>query len=98
MNAMCASMSRLDQPENASRSAFMVFIIKMYFIGSVPFFFSIVVRLDGCGLFSTARGNLSAGRHGRSSVLPLMICRTSIGMSVGTPPGPGPADNRAAIS
>src|SRR3984957_7960740 len=32
-----------------------------------------------------------------SSPLPVMICRTSIGMLVGTPPGPGPADNRAAI-
>src|ERR1700677_72090 len=37
-------------------------------------------------------------RHGSSSVLACMICRTSMGMLNGTPPGPGPADNRAAIS
>ena len=37
-------------------------------------------------------------RHGSSSVLRVMICRTSMGMLNGTPPGPGPADNREAIS
>ena len=36
--------------------------------------------------------------HSSSSGGPLITCRTSIGMFIGTPPGPGAADARAAIS
>ena len=36
--------------------------------------------------------------HSKSSGGPLMTCRTSIGMLIGGPPGPGAADARAAIS
>ena len=43
-------------------------------------------------------GGHSKSRYRGSSVLTLMICRTSIGILKVAPPGPGPADSRAAIS
>jgi hypothetical protein len=36
--------------------------------------------------------------HENSSGGPLITCRTSIGMLIGDPPGPGAADARAAIA
>ena len=39
-----------------------------------------------------------ARRHWNSSGGPLITCRTSIGMFIGTPPSPGAADAPAAIS
>ena len=36
-------------------------------------------------------------RHNKSSGGPLITCRTSIGIFIGAPPGPGAADARAAI-
>ena len=52
-------------------------------------------QMLGSGIQRLRRHRIS--RHNKSSGGPLITCRTSIGMFIGAPPGPGAADARAAI-
>src|ERR1700733_1963832 len=91
MNATFRCRSSFDHLAYASKLALVAFIIRMYFM-SPPYYcvssgrFHELVRLGA--QFSTSRYDHLRGW--------LASCRTSMGIFVGAPPGPGTVESRAA--